>query len=196
MDDPTVNHDYLSRAARNAERLHEIVTDLLLISQFESGRMEIEYDTYDILEQAKDTYESLALQAQDKGISLKFRNNYHTPIIVEADKIRMIHVWSNLVSNAIRYGHENGFVSIAFHDQGDHITVEVADNGPGISQVNLPRIFERFYRVDKARDRQHGGTGLGLAIVKHIIEAHKQIITVQSTVGIGTTFSFTVRKAK
>jgi two-component system, OmpR family, phosphate regulon sensor histidine kinase PhoR len=196
LDDPKVSKDYITRAARNAERLNDIVTDLLLISKFESGKLEIEYDTYNILEQAKETYETLSLQARDKSISLKFRDDYHTPILVEADKMRMIHVWSNLVSNAIRYGNDQGFVSISFSDQGDYILVEVADNGPGIAQVNISRIFERFYRVDTARDRDSGGTGLGLSIVKHIVEAHKQAIHVQSTVGIGTTFSFTVRKAR
>jgi two-component system phosphate regulon sensor histidine kinase PhoR len=114
--------------------------------------------------------------------------------MVTADKSRIGQVFYNLISNAIKYCNENCFVSITFMEQDDTVTVEVADNGPGISQEHLDRLFERFYRVDKARSREQGGTGLGLAIVKHILEAHKQSVTVQSSVGIGTTFAFTLRK--
>jgi len=194
LDDTKVSKDFITRASRNAERLSEIVSDLLLISQYESGDLKLDLDTYDIREQAEDIFESFAMQAKAKNIDLRFRENYTRPIMVTADKSRIGQVFYNLISNAIKYCNENCFVSITFAEQDDIVTVEVADNGPGISQEHLDRLFERFYRVDKARSREQGGTGLGLAIVKHILEAHKQSVTVQSSVGIGTTFAFTLRK--
>jgi two-component system phosphate regulon sensor histidine kinase PhoR len=194
LDDTKVSKDFITRASRNAERLSEIVSDLLLISQYESGDLKLDLDRYDIREQAEDIFESFAMQAKAKKIDLRFRENYTRPIMVTADKSRIGQVFYNLISNAIKYCNENCFVSITFAELDDIVTVEVADNGPGISQEHLDRLFERFYRVDKARSREQGGTGLGLAIVKHILEAHKQYVTVQSSVGIGTTFAFTLRK--
>jgi two-component system phosphate regulon sensor histidine kinase PhoR len=194
LDDPKVSKDFINRASRNAERLSEIVSDLLLISQYESGDLKLDLDSYDIRDQVEDIFESFAMQAKVKNIELRFRDKYPKPIIVTADKSRIGQVFYNLISNAIKYCNDNCFVSVAFIDNGDAITVEMVDDGPGIAQEHLSRLFERFYRVDKARSREQGGTGLGLAIVKHIIEAHKQSITVQSSVGIGTTFAFTLRK--
>ena len=194
LDDTKISKDFITRASRNAERLSEIVSDLLLISQYESGDLKLDIDTYDIREQAIDIFESFTMQARAKNIELRFRDNYTRPIMVTADKSRIGQVFYNLISNAIKYCNENCFVSITFMEHDDTVTVEVADNGPGISQEHLDRLFERFYRVDKARSREQGGTGLGLAIVKHILEAHKQSVTVQSSVGIGTTFAFTLRK--
>lgn len=194
LDDTKVSKDFITRASRNAERLSEIVSDLLLISQYESGDLKLDLDTYDIREQVEDIFESFAMQARAKNIELRFRENYPKPILVTADKSRIGQVFYNLISNSIKYCNDNCFVSIALLEQGDTVTVEIADDGPGIAQEHLSRLFERFYRVDKARSRERGGTGLGLAIVKHILEAHKQPITVQSSVGIGTTFAFTLRK--
>lgn len=194
LDDEKISRDFISRASRNAERLSEIVSDLLLISQYESGDLKLDIDTYDIREQVEDIFESFVIQAKAKKISLRFREAYNRPIWVTADKSRIGQVFYNLVSNAIKYCNDNCFVSVAFIDHDGHIAVEVSDNGPGIAQEHLSRLFERFYRVDKARSRERGGTGLGLAIVKHILEAHRQPITVQSSVGIGTTFAFSLRK--
>ncbi len=194
LDDAKISRDFIARASRNAERLSEIVSDLLLISQYESGDLKLDIDTYNVRDQVEDIFESFAMQAKAKNIELRFRENYTRPIMVTADKSRIGQVFYNLISNAIKYCNDNCFVSVAFLDQEDCIMVEIADNGPGIAHEHLSRLFERFYRVDKARSRERGGTGLGLAIVKHILEAHKQTITVHSSVGIGTTFAFTLRK--
>lgn len=196
LDDEKIARDFIIRASRNAERLSEIVSDLLLISQYESGDLKLHIENYDVVEQVKDIFESFVIQAQAKNIDLRFRESDTAPILVSADKSRIGQVFYNLIANAIKYCNENCFVSAAFADHGDSITVEVTDNGPGIAQEHLSRLFERFYRVDKARSRDKGGTGLGLAIAKHIVEAHKQSISVQSSVGLGTTFSFTLRKAR
>jgi two-component system, OmpR family, phosphate regulon sensor histidine kinase PhoR len=195
LDDTKISRDFINRASRNAERLSEIVSDLLLISQYESGDLKLDIDTYDIREQVEDIFESFAMQARAKNMELRFRENYTKPILVSADKSRIGQVFYNLISNSIKYSNDNCFVSVAFIEQGDVVTIEVTDNGPGIAHEHLSRLFERFYRVDKARSRERGGTGLGLAIVKHILEAHKQPITVQSSVGIGTTFAFSLRKS-
>lgn len=194
LEDPNINMDFINRASRNAERLSEIVSDLLLISQYESGDLKLDVDFYDIHEQVEEIFESFSIQARAKNIDLRFRENYQNPILVLADKSRIGQVFYNLISNSIKYGNDNCFVSVAISEQGDMVKVEVADNGPGIAQEHLSRLFERFYRVDKARSREKGGTGLGLAIVKHIIEAHKQSISVESSVGIGTTFTFSLRR--
>jgi two-component system phosphate regulon sensor histidine kinase PhoR len=195
LDDQRVTHDFITRASRNAERLSEIVSDLLLISQYESGDLKLDLDQYDLREQIEDIFESFALQAKSKDIKLLLREEYHMPLMVAADKSRIGQVFYNLISNGIKYCNDHCFVSIAVTDLGDSYAIEISDNGPGIAKEHLNRLFERFYRVDKARSRDRGGTGLGLAIVKHIIEAHKQLITVSSDVGIGTSFTFHLSKA-
>jgi two-component system phosphate regulon sensor histidine kinase PhoR len=123
-------------------------------------------------------------------------NKPDRPIFVRADKKRILEVVTNLIVNGVKYGKENGYVNISFHDLEDNIIVEVADNGIGIDKKDLRRIFERFFRVDKSRSREQGGTGLGLSIVKHIIEAHNQSINVRSVLDQGTTFNFTLEKQK
>jgi two-component system phosphate regulon sensor histidine kinase PhoR len=196
LDDEKIAKDFIVRASRNAERLSEIVSDLLLISQYESGALALHVSNYDVVEQLKEIFETFVIQAKAKNIDLRFRDSDLKPIMVAADKIRIGQVFYNLIANAIKYCNEGCFVSASFIDLEDTIVVEITDNGPGIAQEHLSRLFERFYRVDKARSRDKGGTGLGLAIAKHIVEAHKQYISVQSSVGLGTTFSFTLRKAK
>ncbi|MCW3127505.1 MAG: hypothetical protein JWO03_3163 [Bacteroidetes bacterium] len=196
LDDENIARDFIIRASRNAERLSEIVSDLLLISQYESGALALHMGNYDVVEQVKEIFETFVIQAQAKHIDLRFRESDTKPVMVHADKIRIGQVFYNLIANAIKYCNDGCFVSAAFIDQGEVILIEITDDGPGIAQEHLGRLFERFYRVDKARAREQGGTGLGLAIAKHIVEAHKQTISVQSAVGLGTTFSFTLRKAK
>jgi two-component system phosphate regulon sensor histidine kinase PhoR len=133
------------------------------------------------------------MKATAKGIILTFPEDLK-PIFVLADRFRIRQVFVNLIVNSVKYGKEYGETKIRFYDSGENITVEIADNGIGISEEHLPRLFERFYRVDKSRSRDQGGTGLGLAIVKHIIEAHNQTIRVNSIEDVGTTFSFTLKK--
>jgi two-component system phosphate regulon sensor histidine kinase PhoR len=195
MKDDEVNTNYLQRAVRSAERLALIVEDLEAISKLEAGELLLDLRTFDIHDVVKDVFESSEMKAKEKNISLKFQEGSDKPLYVYADKERIRQVIVNLVVNSIKYGKENGITSIGFHDIDENILVEITDNGIGIDMNHLPRIFERFYRVDKSRSREAGGTGLGLAIVKHIIEAHKQNINVRSTPGYGTTFAFTLKKA-
>ncbi|MFN8309249.1 MAG: ATP-binding protein [Chitinophagales bacterium] len=194
LDDRKISESYILKASQNAERLNDIVSDLLSISQYESGALKLDVETYDVRAQLAEILDTFQLQAGTKSIQLRFRENYEGPFYVEADKMRVGQVINNLVSNAIKYNNEGGYVSVALAEHNDTVLVEVSDNGPGIAQEYIGRLFERFFRIDKARSREQGGTGLGLAIVKHIIEAHKQTITVQSTVGIGTTFTFSLKK--
>jgi two-component system phosphate regulon sensor histidine kinase PhoR len=135
-------------------------------------------------------------QASERKIKVEIMDKPDKPVFVQADRKRILEVVTNLIVNAVKYGKKKGFVHIRFHDMEDNIIVEVADNGIGMDKKDLSRIFERFFRVDKSRSREQGGTGLGLSIVKHIIEAHNQSINVRSVVDQGTTFNFTLEKAK
>lgn len=195
LDDPKINKDYLEKATKNLDRLASIVEDLLQISQYESGKLVLDIERFDIHQLSQDVFDALSYQAKSKQINLLFKGDSAIPFFVEADKVRISQVLNNLVSNAIKYGRERGNVFVGFSVAEHLLLVEVADDGMGIAQEHLSRLFERFYRVDKARSREKGGTGLGLSIVKHIIEAHGQSVSVRSTVGIGTTFAFTLKAA-
>lgn len=196
LEDPKINRDFLERAARGVDRITHMIEDLDTITQLESGQLQLNLKKVNVIEIAKEVIDSLEMQAAEKNIKLGFNRNYDKPIYVKCDSGRIAQVFTNLLVNSINYGNENGKTDVRFFDMEDNILIEVADNGLGIAQEHLPRIFERFYRVDKSRSRHQGGTGLGLAIVKHIIEAHEQSISVRSTEGIGTTFAFTLSKAK
>jgi two-component system phosphate regulon sensor histidine kinase PhoR len=143
---------------------------------------------------SKDVIDSHDIRTQKKNITVSVIEPGQRPLFVMGDKEKIRQVITNLIVNSINYGVENGKTKINFFDMDENILVEVTDNGIGIAQENLPRIFERFYRVDKSRSREQGGTGLGLAIVKHFVEAHHQTINVRSSVGMGTTFGFTLQK--
>lgn len=196
IDDPEVNIRFLKKAAKSADRLSDLVADLLAISQLESGELVMEMERFDINALVKDVYEQLEVGAKERGISLIIKEGCNKPFWVYGDRYRIRQVVLNLVNNSIKYGKELGTTTAAYYDMDENILIEIGDNGEGISQEHLPRIFERFYRVDKSRARESGagGTGLGLAIVKHIIEAHQQTINVRSTIGQGTTFGFTLKK--
>jgi two-component system, OmpR family, phosphate regulon sensor histidine kinase PhoR len=196
MHDEEVHVQYLQRAAKSAERLGLIVEDLEAISKMESGEMILDQRTFDIWELVKDVYDSSELKTREKNISLGFKKGSEHPFYVYGDKERIRQVLVNLVVNSIKYGREGGTTSTGFYDMDENVLVEITDSGIGIETAHLSRVFERFYRVDKSRSREAGGTGLGLAIVKHIIEAHKQTINVRSTYGVGTTFTFTLKKAR
>lgn len=195
LEDPTVNRVFLERAANGVERMTAILEDLDEITRLESGRMELQLKKHNIVDIARECMESLEMHAREKNIALGFKHKYDKPIYVNCDREKIAQVFNNLLINSINYGTGGGKTNVRFFDMEDKILVEVADNGPGIDQESLPRIFERFYRVEKSRARHAGGSGLGLAIVKHIIEAHQQTIHVRSTVDVGTTFSFTLDKA-
>jgi two-component system phosphate regulon sensor histidine kinase PhoR len=194
LEDPSINRNYLERAEKSIDRMITIVDDLEAISQLETGELQIEPERFDIVALAKDVAEAQEMKATAKGIILTLPDD-SKPIFVYADRFRIRQVLVNLIVNSLKYGKEYGETKIRFYDVGENIMAEIADNGIGIEKKHLPRLFERFYRVDKSRSRDQGGTGLGLAIVKHIIEAHNQTINVMSTEGAGTVFSFTLKKA-
>jgi two-component system phosphate regulon sensor histidine kinase PhoR len=196
IDDPNINTLYLERTEKSINRMISIVEDLETITRLEAGELELKKTNFDIITLVKDVFDMYHMTGKDKEIELKFGHDSEKAIKVHADRKRIFEVVSNLVINAMKYGKQNGFIKASFYDMDKYILVEIKDNGIGIPAENLPRIFERFYRVDKSRSREEGGTGLGLSIVKHIIDAHNQTITVKSDVDKGTTFSFTLNKSK
>lgn len=195
-EDKEMMEKYLQNAERNVERMISLVEDLDTIHKLESSRMHLEMEKFDVVKLAKEVMDMQEMKTQAKGIQLSFKEDYSKPFWVYADKNSIKQVFTNLIVNSIVYGNERGNTKVAFYDMDQNVLVEVADDGPGIDEKHLPRLFERFYRVDKSRSRHQGGTGLGLSIVKHILESHKQSINVRSTVGRGSTFSFTLRKFK
>jgi two-component system phosphate regulon sensor histidine kinase PhoR len=196
LEDEKVNRVYLERAEKSVERMVSIVEDLEIITQFESGQLILHKEKFDIVELARDTMTGIQYSAEKNNVKLVFKDVYEKPIPVKADREAIQKVLSNLFVNSIKYSKPIGETKVSFYDMDENILIEVSDNGIGIAQEHIPRLFERFYRVDRSRSRDIGGTGLGLSIVKHIIEAHNQTINVRSTVGIGTTFGFTLSKAK
>ncbi|KAF0203459.1 MAG: two-component system OmpR family phosphate regulon sensor histidine kinase [Bacteroidetes bacterium] len=196
LDDPSINKEYLMRTEKSINRMIAIVEDLETISSLESSELKLNLRKTDILSLTREVVEFLEIKARKRSNSITFGDTYDKPVFVMADKERIRQVLINLIDNSIKYGNqEAGQTQISFFDMDENILVEVTDNGNGIDQADLKRIFERFYRTDKGRSREQGGSGLGLAIVKHIIEAHDQTINVRSTAGVGTTFAFTLRKA-
>ena len=193
LEDPTINKNYLMRAEKSVDRMITIIDDLEAISQLETGELQIEPERFDIAVLVKDVIDAQEMKATESGIVLSIQEETK-PIFVNADRFRIRQVIVNLIVNSVKYGKEYGETKIRFYDMGDNVLIEVADNGIGIGKEHLPRLFERFYRVDKSRSREQGGTGLGLSIVKHIIEAHNQTINVMSTKEVGTVFSFTLKK--
>ena len=195
LEDKTINRDYLVRGMKSVDRMIAIVEDLQTITQLEKGELEIEEEKFDVVTLAKDVIDAQELKASEKKISLDLTNDSSQNIFAFADRFRIRQVIVNLIVNSVKYGKENGKTSIKISDAGEKIIVEISDSGIGIPKEHLPRVFERFYRVDKSRSREQGGTGLGLSIVKHILEAHGQTIDVMSTEGAGSVFSFTLKKA-
>ena len=196
LNDPSINKKYLERTEKSINRLISIVEDLESISRLESRVLKLVMEKTNIVQLANEVFEALEMRAKESQIKLVFDKDYEAPIWVTADKKRIYQALINLVSNSISYGKEKGRTRVSFMDMGDNILVEVNDDGIGISKKDLPRVFERFFRVDKSRSREQGGTGLGLAIVKHIVEAHQQTINVRSKLNEGTSFVFTLAKHK
>ena len=196
MDEPEVMKHFLERTAKSIDRLNNLVDDLDEISKIERGEVAMIKEIFDITQLVKEVFESMELKAVKQGIALSINKGFEKPFFVHADKEKIRQVITNLIDNSVKYGSLNGETAASFYDMDDNVLIEITDNGIGIAEEHLPRLFERFYRIDKHRSREQGGTGLGLAIVKHIIEAHEQTINVRSTVGVGTTFAFTLQKAK
>lgn len=196
LNDPNINKEYLLKTEKSINRMIAIVEDLEEISHLESGELMLNHSRFDIAALTKEIFDFLEIKASKRKNELYFAKSYEKPIWVTADKKRIRQVMINLIDNAIKYGQdEGGKTKVSFFDMDENILIEVTDNGIGIPKESIPRLFERFYRTDRGRSREKGGTGLGLAIVKHIIKAHNQTINVRSTVGIGTTFAFTLKKA-
>ena len=193
--DEATTQKFLIKAARNVDRLSFLIKDLDAISKLESGEIPINYSKFDLSQLIQEVAESLEIKAREYNIKLSFKDKYHSQIMVWADREKIRQVLVNLTDNSFKYGKTNGMTSFKTFGLHDQILVEITDDGSGIEEKYLPRLFERFYRTDKSRSRQIGGSGLGLAIVKHILEAHQQTITVRSTEGIGSTFAFTLEKA-
>ena len=198
LEDELINRKYLERAEKSIDRLIDIVNDWDSFSKLESNMTRLKMESFDIAAMTREIAEQAEIEADKKGIKIQVRgaDSLPSPFWVCADKHFVGQVLVNLIINSIRYGKEGGVTRIKFRDMLDKILVEVEDNGVGIAKEDVPRIFERFYRTDKGRSREQGGTGLGLAIVKHIIEAHGERINVRSELGVGTTFSFTLKKAQ
>ena len=196
LEDELINRKYLERAEKSIDRLINIVNDLDTLSKLESNMNRLNMERFDIVALTKEIAEQAEMEADRKEIriSVKGTDNLPSPFWVLADKHYIGQVFVNLIINSIRYGKEGGQTRVHFRDMLDKILIEVEDNGSGIGKEDLPRVFERFYRTDKGRSREQGGTGLGLAIVKHIIEAHGERITGRSELGVGSTFSFTLKK--
>ncbi len=195
LEDKKINKLYLERTEKSVNRLITIVDDLESISRLESREFKLRFEKFNIVKLVEEIFEAEEMLARKFNIKLEFASNYSKGIKVKGDKERITEAIGNLIANSIKYGKNNGKTKVSFREEGKLIIVEVSDNGIGINEEDLPRIFERFFRVDKSRSRDSGGTGLGLSIVKHVIQAHKQSIDVSSIPGKGTEFAFTLEKA-
>lgn len=195
LEDEAINRVYLERAEKNINRMISIVEDLESISGLESGALNLKIEKFDIRTLIDDVLEALELMASKHNIKLELNTVKKGDSIVAGDRKRIYQVFNNLIINSINYGNKGGKTTISVLPAGDKVMVEIKDTGIGMSNIDIPRIFERFYRVDKSRSRDSGGTGLGLAIVKHIIEAHNQTVKVSSAQGKGSVFTFTLDRA-
>lgn len=195
-DDIDMATNFLNKASKNIDRLTYLINDLDEISKLETGQISIHIEKFDIVELILETVDHLIDKAKKQNIEIIVDLKNTNPVFVKADRQRIQQVIINLIDNSIKYGKDGGKTKINIYPLLDQILIEVTDNGQGIEEKNLPRVFERFFRTDRSRSREIGGSGLGLSIVKHIIEAHQQTVHARSTEGIGTTFGFTLEKAK
>ncbi|OZV70566.1 sensor histidine kinase [Winogradskyella aurantia] len=197
VEDPKLRKKYLNRASKGVERLIYIIKDLDMITKLEVGDLRLNKERFDIVDLVKGVFDLFEMKAAKKKITLTFDMDYDQPIMVYADKERIQQVLTNLIVNSIKYGREKGTTEVSIENLiKNKAIIRVTDNGEGIDEKDLPRLFERFYRVDKSGSRKEGGSGLGLSIVKHIIEAHEEKIYVESELGVGSEFSFTLEKVE
>ncbi len=197
VNDKKIRTKYLDRANKGVERLVAVIKDLDMIAKLETDGMKLNIEVFNILELIQNVFDLFEMRAKKRNITLKFDKIYEFPVFVRGDVEKIEQVLINLVVNSIKYGKPNGTTMVAVDNYSDNkFIVKIIDNGEGIKQQHLSRLFERFYRVDQSRSREQGGSGLGLSIVKHIIEAHDEIILLKSTYGLGSEFSFTLEKAK
>ncbi len=197
LENTDVSKKFLESASRNVSRMVHLVSDLDEITRLESGEQPLYKENFIIQDLIREVYETLTQKANERGINLNIKKGCEQAVEVFADKEKISRVLINLVDNAIKYGKPNGYVVSGIYKTDDkHALIEITDNGTGINEEHLPRLFERFYRTDIGRSRNVGGTGLGLAICKHIIEAHGQNIHVRSKPDVGTTIGFTLNTKK
>jgi two-component system phosphate regulon sensor histidine kinase PhoR len=195
VNDKNVRIKFLKKAAKSLDGLDMLVQDLVTLSHIETGQIKMHFETIDLYKLSEEVFEQLEEKAEKKDVKLRL-DGAPGNVWVHADWQRINQVLTNLVSNAIKHSYEGGEVVVGFDQGKKNVTTSVTDSGEGIAPEHLPRIFERFYRVDKSRSREKGGTGLGLAIVKHILEGHNTKAEVQSVPGSGSVFSFKLPRVK
>ncbi|MEQ9103366.1 MAG: ATP-binding protein [Rhodothermales bacterium] len=189
LDDPAVNRSFVEKIVRNADRLSSLASDLSEISKLETGEQGMHPETFDMRRLSKDVIDSVEPMAAERSISITMDMPADLPPVV-ADPARIRQVLVNLVDNAVKYTNDGGTIVVRARREDPQVRVDVVDDGIGIAPEDLPRLTERFFRVDKSRSRSAGGTGLGLSIVKHILAAHDQVLLIESRVGDGSTFGF------
>ena len=197
INDKEIRDKYLQRAEKGVGRLVSIVEDLDMISKLESNELGLNIKSFNLIELIQGVFDLLEMKAKKRDVELSFNKNYDIPILVNGDIKRIEQVIINLLVNSIKYGSINGKTTVSIEPYiHQKILVKISDNGEGIKEIHIPRLFERFYRVDQSRSREQGGSGLGLSIVKHIVEAHNETILVKSEYGKGSEFSFTLKKVE
>lgn len=196
LEDENINMKYLKRASKSVDRMINLIQDMDTLNKLESGILEVKKQVFDVGKLIRDVLDMLEDSAKKRGVKLNCSFKKGQEFRVLADPNRIEQVLFNLLINAIKYGKKDGHVGISIFNMHNRVLIEIEDDGMGIPEHDIPRIFERFYRVDKSRARDAGGSGLGLSIVKHILDTHKETINVRSTEGVGSTFSFTLKKAE
>jgi two-component system, OmpR family, phosphate regulon sensor histidine kinase PhoR len=197
LKDKNLAEKYIDRANIGVERLIKIVEDLDMIAKFETSDLNLNVETFDIVKEIQKVFDLLEMKADEKNIILMFDEKYAKPVLVKADKEKIQQVLINLIMNSVKYGKHNGTTEISIDEINQNkVLIRIHDNGHGIDKQYVSRIFERFFRINNSGSREEGGSGLGLAIVKHIIEAHNEKILVQSTINVGSEFSFTLKRSK
>ena len=192
-----IRDKYLERANKGVDRLVAIVKDLDMIAKLETEGLKMNYEVFNIIDLIQNVFDLFEMRAKKRKITLQLDKVYEFPVFVKADKERIEQVLINLIVNSIKYGNTNGITTVGVESYSkNEFIIKIIDNGEGIKQEHIPRLFERFYRVDQSRSREQGGSGLGLSIVKHIVEAHNETMLINSVFKEGSEFSFTLKKAK
>ena len=197
INDKLIRDKYLGRANKGVDRLVAIVKDLDMIAKLETEGLKLNYEVFNIIDLIQNVFDLFEMRAKKRNITLQFDELYDYPVFVNGDKERIEQVLINLVVNSIKYGKLNGLTTVGIESYNENkFIIKVIDNGEGIKEEHISRLFERFYRVDQSRSREQGGSGLGLSIVKHIVEAHNETVLINSTFKKGSEFSFTMKKVK